>query len=160
MPTPTHDELTAWMKLALIEADKAADAGEVPVGCVIIGPNGEVLATGQNRRERDEDPTGHAEIVAMREAARVTDSWRLVGCTLLVTLEPCAMCAGAIVNARVPRVVFGATDPKAGACGSVLDITADDRLNHRPQVIGGIEQEACAEVLRAFFREQRRLGKK
>ena len=150
----------AWMREALREADAAAAAGDVPVGCVVIDPGGDAVARGRNRREVDGDPLAHAEVVAMRAAARALGSWRLVGCTLVVTLEPCPMCAGAVVNARVPRVVYGCGDPKAGAAGSVLDLLRDPRLNHRAEVVGGVLEVECAEQLRAFFRARRALGKK
>ena len=131
------------------------------MGCVISRDDtGEIIGRGRNRREQDEDPTAHAEVVALRQAATATGHWRLVGCTLVVTLEPCPMCAGAIVNARVPRVVYGASDPKAGAAGSLMNLLADDRLNHRCETVAGVEAEACAGQLRAFFRKQRALGKK
>ncbi|MEM8874859.1 MAG: tRNA adenosine(34) deaminase TadA [Planctomycetota bacterium] len=148
------------MRLALAEARFAATAGEVPVGCVILSPTGDVLATGQNRRERDEDPTAHAEVVALRAAGRTLDTWRLIGCTLFVTLEPCPMCAGAIVNARIERLVFGASDPKAGAAGTLLQLCDDPRLNHRVAIESGLLADECAEQLRAFFKQQRALGKK
>ena len=148
------------MRRALAEADAAGVAGEVPVGCVIADAAGAVVATGQNRRERDRDPTAHAEVVALRAAAAAVGSWRLVGCTLYVTLEPCPMCAGAIVNARVPAVVWGAADPKAGAAGTLMNLLADPRLNHAAAVTGGVLADECAEQLRAFFRTQRALGKK
>ncbi len=154
------DDFDTWMALALDEARLAKAAGDVPVGCVIIDEAGDVIASGHNRREQDQDPTAHAEIVAMRHAATAVGSWRLVGCTLVVTLEPCPMCAGAIVNARVPQVVFGCGDPKAGAGGSVMNLLTDDRLNHRCTVVAGIQAEACATLLRDFFAEQRKLGKK
>ena len=144
----------------MAEAELAEQAGDVPVGCVILDAVGKVIATGRNLREAEQDPTAHAEIVAMRRAADVIGHWRLVDCTLVVTLEPCPMCAGAIVNARVPRVVFGASDPKAGAGGSVMNLLQDERLNHSCQVIEGVLEGECAEQLRAFFRKQRALGKK
>ena len=148
------------MRLAMAEAEKAETAGDVPVGCVIVGADGTILATGHNRREAGADPTAHAEIVAMRDAAQRQGHWRLIDCTLVVTLEPCCMCAGAIVNARVPHVVYGASDPKAGAAGSVMDLLRDNRLNHEARVTGGVLAEECGEQLRAFFRKQRALGKK
>lgn len=136
----------------------AADAGEdVPIGAVVLGPDGAVVGQGVNRREADADPTAHAEIVAMREAARAIGEWRLEGCTLVVTLEPCTMCAGAIVLARVARVVFGAWDPKAGAAGSIRDVLRDSRLNHTPEVIGGVEETRCAALLEEFFAAHRSL---
>ena len=148
------------MRLALAEAAAAAEAGEVPVGCVVADHDATVLATGQNRRERDEDPTAHAEVVALRAAAAKLGSWRLDRCVLVVTLEPCPMCAGAIVNARVAEVVFGCHDPKAGAAGTLMNLLDDPRLNHRASVTGDVLAELCAEQLRAFFRAQRALGKK
>lgn len=142
------------MRLALAEARAAALEGDVPVGALVVR-DGEVLARVGNRRERDQDPTAHAEVLAVRAAARVLGSWRLERCTLYVTLEPCAMCAGALVLARVPRVVYGATDPKAGAAGSVLDVLGERRLNHRPQVVGGVCAEECGAVLVDFFASRR-----
>ena len=134
----------------------AADAGpDVPIGAVVLGPEGDVVGQGVNRREADGDPTAHAEIVALREAARAVGEWRLEGCTLVVTLEPCTMCAGAIVLSRVARVVFGAWDQKAGAAGSIRDVLRDSRLNHRPEVIGGVAEERCAELLEDFFATHR-----
>ena len=134
----------------------AADAGDdVPIGAVVLGPDGGVVGQGMNRREADGDPTGHAEIVAIREAARALGAWRLEGCTLVVTLEPCTMCAGAIVLARLDRVVFGAWDPKAGAAGSIRDVLRDSRLNHRPEVIGGVRERECGALLETFFATHR-----
>ena len=143
------------MRLALREAARAIDHDDVPVGAVIVHA-GEVVGVGRNERELRQDPTAHAEILALREAARAVGSWRILDATLYVTLEPCAMCAGAIVLARVPRVVFGTTDPKAGAAGSVLDVLAEPRLNHRPLVEGGLLADECAAQLRAFFAARRR----
>jgi tRNA(adenine34) deaminase len=143
-----------WMELALQEARRAEQHGDVPIGCV-VERHGEVIGTGRNERERRGDPTAHAEVLALREAAAHVGSWRVLDATLYVTLEPCAMCAGAVVLARVPRVVFGCPDPKAGAAGSVLDVLAEPRLNHRPQVVGGVLERECAELLRAFFRARR-----
>lgn len=161
LPAPLAPaQLEQFMRLALREADLAAEDGDVPVGCVIVGPGGDVIATGRNRREIDGDPLAHAEVVALRAAARATGHWRLVGCTLVVTLEPCPMCSGAIVNARLPRVVYGCPDPKAGAAGSVMNLLEDARLNHRAELVGGVLADECAEQLRAFFRKQRALGKK
>ncbi len=142
------------MRLALREAERALQHDDVPVGAVVVHA-GEVIGAGHNERELREDPTAHAEILAIREAARALGSWRLLGTVLYVTLEPCAMCAGAIVLGRIPRVVYGADDPKAGAAGSVLDILAEPRLNHRPQVAGGLLAEESAELLQAFFRSRR-----
>lgn len=143
-----------FMRLALREAERALEHDDVPIGCVIVH-RGEVIAAGRNERELRQDPTAHAEVLALREAARRLGSWRLLDTVLYVSLEPCAMCAGAIVLARVPRVVYGAPDPKAGACGSVLDVTGERRLNHRPEVAGGLLAEECGEILRAFFRARR-----
>ncbi len=142
------------MRLALREAQRAPAHEDVPIGAVLVH-RGEVLAAAHNERELREDPTAHAEILALREAARALGSWRLLDCTLYVTLEPCAMCAGAIVLARVPRVVFGATDPKAGAAGSVLDVLAEPRLNHRPEVLSGVLAPDCGQLLSAFFASRR-----
>ena len=139
-----------FMRLALREAERAAAHDDVPIGCV-IAHDGEVLAAAGNERELRDDPTAHAEVLAMREAGRVLGSWRLSGTIMYVTLEPCAMCAGAIVLARVPRVVFGTDDPKAGAAGSVFDILGDERMNHRPEVAGGLLAEDAADLLRNFF---------
>jgi len=149
-----------WMRRALEEADLAASKGEVPVGCVIVSAAGELLGTGHNLREADEDPTAHAEIIAMRAAARALGSWRLEGTTLYVTLEPCLMCAGAMVNARVARLVYGADDPKAGACGTLYTIGDDTRLNHRFPTTRGVLAEECADRLRRFFASLRAQGKK
>ncbi len=145
-----------WMGWALREAVAALETDDVPVGAVVVGPSGELVAAGRNAREATKDPTAHAEVLALRAASRELGSWRLDGCTLVVTLEPCAMCAGASVLARVARVVFGATDPKAGAAGSLWNIPADPRLNHRPEVIGGVRAEECGDLLRTFFRARRR----
>ena len=142
------------MRLAVREAQRASAHEDIPIGAVVVH-DGEVIAAAHNERELREDPTAHAEILALREAAAALGSWRVLDSTLYVTLEPCAMCAGAIVLARVPRVVFGATDPKAGAAGSVLDVLAEPRLNHRPQVESGLLGDECAELLRAFFRSRR-----
>jgi tRNA(adenine34) deaminase len=139
-----------FMRLALREAERSVEHDDVPVGCV-IAHEGEVLAAAANERELRGDPTAHCEILALREAARALGTWRLSGAVLYVTLEPCAMCAGAIVLARVPRVVYGATDPKAGAAGSVLDVLAEPRLNHRPEVAGGLLAGESAALLRNFF---------
>jgi tRNA(adenine34) deaminase len=144
-----------FMRLALREADLASAHRDVPIGAV-VEHNGELIAAAHNERELRQDPTTHAEILALREAAQALGSWRVLDATLYVTLEPCAMCAGAIVLARVERVVFGAEDPKAGACGSVLDVLADTRLNHRPDVIAGPLREECSELLRSFFAARRR----
>ena len=138
------------MRLALAEAERAAAQGEVPVGAVVVA-DGEVVGRGHNRREVDQDPLAHAELFAIREAARRLGSWRLVGAAMYVTLEPCAMCAGALVLARVERLVYGATDPKAGYCGTLGDIPRDARLNHRLEVVPGVLARESAEMLRRFF---------
>ena len=143
-----------FMRLALREATRALDHDDVPIGALVVR-DGEVIGTGHNEREVRADPTAHAEMIALREAARAIGSWRVLDAVLYVTLEPCAMCAGAIVLARVPRVVFAATDPKAGAAGSVFDILAEPRLNHRPQVAAGLLAEESADLLRAFFAPRR-----
>jgi tRNA(adenine34) deaminase len=143
------------MRLALVEARLAQDDGDVPVGAVVLGPDGSVLGRGRNARETGDDPTAHAEVVALRAAGHALDRWRLDGCTLVVTLEPCTMCAGAAVLARLDRVVFGAYDPKAGAVGSLWDVVRDRRLNHRPEVVAGVLEEECSERLRAWFQARR-----
>jgi tRNA(adenine34) deaminase len=143
-----------FMRLAIREAERALAHDDVPVGAVVVY-GGEVIGAGHNERELREDPTAHAETIAIREAARALASWRLLDTVLYVTLEPCAMCAGAIVLARIPRVVYGTVDPKAGAAGSVLDVLAEPRLNHRPEVAGGLLAVECAELLQAFFRSRR-----
>src|ERR1700722_7877700 len=144
-----------FMRLALREAARATEHDDIPVGAVIVR-DGEVLATGHNEREVREDPTAHAELIALREAAHALGSWRVLDAVLYVTLEPCAMCAGGIVLSRIPRIVFGASDPKAGAAGSVLNVLDTPELNHRPQVSGGLLAEDCADLLRAFFAPRRR----
>ncbi|MER5422986.1 tRNA adenosine(34) deaminase TadA [Streptosporangium roseum] len=143
------------MRLALAQAAAAGARGEVPVGAVVLGPDGSVLARAGNDRESLNDPTAHAEILALREAARARGEWRLTGCTLVVTLEPCTMCAGASVLARVDRIVYGATDAKGGAAGSLWDVVRDRRLNHRPEVVMGVLAEECAGVLTEFFTVRR-----
>jgi len=139
------------MRGALDLAAMAAGEGDVPVGAVVVDAAGTVIGSGRNTRERDADPTGHAEIVAMREAAAARGEWRLGGCTLVVTLEPCTMCAGALVAARIERLVFGAFDEKAGAVGSLWDVVRDRRLNHRPEVVSGVLADESAALLREFF---------
>jgi tRNA(adenine34) deaminase len=139
------------MRLALGQARLAADHGDVPIGAVVLDRTGQVLAAAGNRREVDADPTAHAEVLALREAARTERSWRLADCTLVVTLEPCTMCAGALVLARVSRLVFGAYDPKAGAVASLFDVVRDPRLNHRVDVRGGILEVECGALLSDFF---------
>jgi tRNA(adenine34) deaminase len=143
-----------FMRLALREATRALDHDDVPIGAVVVR-GGEVIGAGHNEREVRSDPTAHAEMIALREAARVLGSWRILESVMYVTLEPCAMCAGAIVLARLPRVVFGTSDPKAGAAGSVLNVLDEPRLNHRPQVESGLLAEDCADLLRAFFAPRR-----
>jgi tRNA(adenine34) deaminase len=149
-----HDDDARHMTEALAEACLALDAGDVPVGAVVVGPDG-VVGRGHNAREATGDPTAHAELIALRAAAATLGRWRLDDCTLVVTLEPCAMCAGAVVLARVPRLVLGAWDPKSGAAGSVHDLVRDRRLNHRVEVVGGVLAEECEAVLTAFFAERR-----
>jgi tRNA(adenine34) deaminase len=143
-----------FMRLALREADLALEHDDVPIGAVVVR-DGEVIAAAHNERELRDDPTAHAELLALREAARTLGTWRVLDAVMYVTLEPCAMCAGAIVLARLPRVVFGASDPKAGAAGSVLDVLNVPQLNHRPQVESGLLDEECADLLRAFFASRR-----
>ena len=140
--------------MAVAEAERALEHDDVPIGAVVVHGD-EVIARGHNEREARGDPTAHAEIIALRSAARVLGSWRVLDSTLYVTLEPCAMCAGAIVLSRVPRVVFGCTDPKAGAAGSVLDVLGEPRLNHRPEVVGGVLADRCSALLVAFFAARR-----
>ena len=149
--------VTSHMATALGLAVEASAAGDVPVGALVLR-NGEVIGRGGNRTVRDQDPTAHAEILAIREAAAALGSWRLEGCELVVTLEPCAMCAGAIVLARLDRVTFGAWDEKAGMAGSVGDLLRHPRLNHRPQVVAGVMADDCADVLRQFFETKRAAG--
>lgn len=144
----------AWMRLALREAIAAYTLGEVPVGAVVV-KEGRVVGRGHNLREKLHDPTAHAEMIALTAAAEAVDDWRLENCTLYVTLEPCPMCAGAIVNARVPRVVYGADDPKAGACGSLFNLVQDSRLNHRVELSRGVLADDAADLLKTFFRERR-----
>ena len=143
------------MALAIAEADKATAAGDVPVGAVVLGRNGEVLAQRHNEREVRQDPTAHAELLALQDAAAALGEWRLEGCTVVVTLEPCPMCAGALVAARVTRVVFGAVDPKAGACGTLYNLCVDPRLNHEVEVLPDVRGEDCSRQLSAFFASRR-----
>ena len=143
------------MRLALAQAQDALASDDVPVGAVVLDESGEVIGTGRNVREAAHDPTGHAEVVALREAALARGEWRLTGCTLVVTLEPCTMCAGALVLARVDRLVFGAYDDKLGAVGSLWDVVRDRRLNHRPEVVAGVLAEESTALLDAFFRAHR-----
>ncbi len=146
---------TEAMQLALAQARAAADHLDVPIGAVVVR-NGEVIAARHNERELVGDPTAHAEVLALRDAAAVVGHWRLLDCTLYVTLEPCVMCAGALVNSRIGQVVYGATDPKAGAVESLYLVCSDDRLNHRPPVVGGVLADECGQLLKAFFAARRR----
>ena len=152
MPNPAFDEA---MKLALDLAAKASQQGDVPVGAIVLNPNGEVVGQGFNTREIDNDPMNHAEVVALREAAAANGSWRLDDHTLVVTLEPCTMCAGAAVQARIGRIVFGAFDEKAGAVGSLWDVVRDRRLPHRPEVVSGVLANECGAILSEFFKNHR-----
>jgi tRNA(adenine34) deaminase len=153
MDTSEQDE--RWMSVALQEARAAMAHDDVPIGAVVVGDDGRVIGRGRNERELREDPTAHAEVLALREAAAALGTWRVLESTLYVTLEPCTMCAGAIVLSRIPRVVYATADPKAGAAGSVLDVLADARLNHRPEVVAGVLADEAAELLRSFFRARR-----
>jgi tRNA(adenine34) deaminase len=157
---PRHPFHVHHMELALREAEAAFAESEVPVGAVIAHGERGVIASAHNQRETLTDPTAHAEMIAITQAAQALGSWRLDGCALYVSLEPCPMCAGAIVQARLPVVVYGCTDPKAGACHTLYQITSDTRLNHRCSVLGGVLAERCAELLRTFFQERRAEGKK
>jgi tRNA(adenine34) deaminase len=149
----------AFMRLALAEAEAALSEDEVPVGAIIVHQQ-RVIAAAHNQREQLRDPTAHAEMIAITQAAESLGSWRLEGCTLYVTLEPCPMCAGAIVQARIPTVVYGAVDPKAGAVQTLYQLLGDRRLNHQAQIVGGVLGEACGQILSRFFQRQRALGKK
>jgi tRNA(adenine34) deaminase len=153
-PVSTAPDDEQWMGLAIAEAQRALEHDDVPIGAVVVR-DGAVIGAGRNERELRQDPTAHAEAIALREAARALGSWRVLDSTLYVTLEPCAMCAGAIVLARVPRVVYGCTDPKAGAAGSVLDVLGEPRLTHRPRVTGGVLAGECAALLTEFFAARR-----
>ncbi|HET6323347.1 MAG TPA: tRNA adenosine(34) deaminase TadA [Planctomycetaceae bacterium] len=155
-PLQPHER---WMQAALAEAQAAFEAGEVPIGAVIVHED-RIIAAAGNQRESLNDPTAHAEMIAITQAAQTLGSWRLLDCTLYVTLEPCPMCAGAIVQARVPRVYYGATDPKAGACHTLFQVTSDVRLNHQAVVIGGVLKDEARALLQDFFAQQRKLGKK
>ncbi|HEV7281365.1 MAG TPA: tRNA adenosine(34) deaminase TadA [Pirellulaceae bacterium] len=156
-PDPSVDE--RWMRRALLLAENAAEADEAPIGCVIVQGD-RLIGEGYNLRESLKDPTAHAEMIAITQAAQSLEDWRLERCTLYVTLEPCPMCAGAILQARVPRIVFGAVDPKAGAVESVFRLLSDARLNHRCRIVGGVLAEPCGAILTEFFAAKRRLGKK
>ena len=154
-------EANDWMREAIAEAQAALRLDEVPIGCVIVHEStGRIIGRGHNLRETAHDATAHAEIQAIRQACKALNSWRLIDCTLVVTLEPCPMCAGAIVNARIPRLVYGCDDPKAGAVRTLYQLCEDARLNHRVEVTAGVLAEQCAELLRSFFRAQRAMGKK
>jgi tRNA(adenine34) deaminase len=153
------EEDARFMREAIAEAEAAAAAGDVPVGCVVVDASGAIIGRGRNRREVDQDPTAHAEVDALRRAAAALGHWRLEGATVFVTLEPCPMCAGALVNARVARLVYGCADPKAGAVDTLFTIGRDPRLNHRFEVAGGVLGEACAGLLKAFFAGLRQRGK-
>ncbi|MFT7519052.1 MAG: tRNA(adenine34) deaminase [Kiritimatiellia bacterium] len=156
MSTASHQH---FMQAALAEAELARAKGDVPVGAVIV-KDGEIIGRGHNLREVDQDPTAHAEMIAIRQAARQLASWRLEGCTVYVTLEPCAMCSGAMVLSRIESCVYGAYDPKGGFLGTLADLSDFDGLNHRFEVVGGVEEETCAEQLRSFFRELRKKKKR
>jgi len=156
---PRHPFHVAHMEMALQEAEAAADEDEVPVGAVIVSYRLGVIGRAHNQREQLKDPTAHAEMIAITQAAQALQSWRLEDCVLYVTLEPCPMCAGAIVQARLPLVVYGTADPKAGACDTLYQIASDPRLNHRAQVIRGVLAEQCAEILSRFFLRKRQQGK-
>lgn len=145
-----------FMELALVEAQKAYDKAEVPIGAVIVDNDGKVVATGHNMREMWHDATAHAELIAIQEACKKLQRWRLTGLTLYVTIEPCPMCAGAIVMSRLDRVVYGSTDAKAGACESVFNIPGNESLNHQPQITAGVKQLECADMMKRFFRERRK----
>ena len=157
----TMMDVDQWMREAIAEARAAQAAGDVPIGCVIVYiPTQQIIGRGRNRREIDCDPTAHAEIIAIRQAGQTQKSWRLIDCVLIVTLEPCPMCAGAIVNARLPHLIYGCTDPKAGAVNTLFQLCADARLNHQVQIQSGILKDECAALLTHFFKQQRALGKK
>lgn len=147
------------MKLAFSQAKKAEKQGEVPIGAIVVNSNGEVIGEGYNRRELDEDSTQHAEMIAIRQACQNLGSWRLIDCSLFVTLEPCPMCAGAIINSRIKDIYYGAFDPKAGAAGSVVDLFKVEKFNHHPQVFGGLYQPQAAQMLKDFFRQIRKKQK-
>jgi len=151
----TTEQDIDFMRAAIAEARAAEAAGEVPVGAVVVSPDGDILARGQNRVIRDHDPSGHAELIALRAAGISLQNYRLTGCSLYVTLEPCAMCAGAILHARIARLVYAAHDPKAGACGSALEVMNHPKLNHRCEVFAGVLADECSTLLQTFFRSRR-----
>jgi tRNA(adenine34) deaminase len=157
---PRHPYHVQHMELALAEAEAAAAEGEVPVGALVVSFERGIIGQAHNQREQLNDPTAHAEMIALTQAAQALRSWRLEGCALYATLEPCPMCAGAVVQGRIPLVVYGCTDPKAGACDTLYRIASDPRLNHRAQVVGGVLAERCAAVLSDFFGARRREGRK
>lgn len=156
---PVHMTHDFYMRLALQQAEEALAENEVPVGCIIVRDE-QIIAAAHDQREALRDPTAHAEMIAITQAAQAVNDWRLEECTLFVTLEPCCMCAGAILNARIPKVVYGATNPKAGAVQSLFHLLDDARLNHRCEVVPGVLAASCGQILTQFFQEQRRLGKK
>lgn len=155
----TGEEKKKYMELAFVEAKKAENQNEVPIGAIIVDPEGNVIGRGYNRRELDQDATQHAEMIAIREACKNLGMWRLIDCSLFVTLEPCPMCAGAIINSRIKDVYFGALDPKAGACGSVVDLFSVEKFNHHPHVVRGLFREQASKMLKTFFREIRQKQK-
>lgn len=159
----SSEEKKKYMELALAEAKKAEAQNEVPIGAIIVGPTGKVIGRGYNRRELDQDSTMHAEMIAIRQACKALGTWRLIDCSLFVTLEPCPMCAGAIINSRIKDVYFGALDPKAGAAGSVIDLFTVEKFNHHPHVIRGLFREQSSQMLKNFFRsirQKQKLAKK
>lgn len=151
----TKNDKKNYMQLALAQAQKAQKLGEVPIGAVVISPDGQVIGKGYNRREVDQDATQHAEMIAIRSACAVTNTWRLIDCSLFVTLEPCPMCAGAIINSRLKNVFYGAADPKAGAAGSVVNLFDIAKFNHHPKVIRGLYQKEASQMMKDFFKEIR-----
>ena len=155
----SSEDKKKYMELALEEANKALKQDEVPIGAIVVDPDGKVIGKGYKRRELDQDATQHAEMIAIREACKNIGLWRLIDCSLFVTLEPCPMCAGAIINSRIKDVYFGAMDPKAGACGSVVDLFSVEKFNHHPHVIRGLFQEKSSQMLKDFFREIRKKQK-
>ncbi|MDF7669034.1 tRNA adenosine(34) deaminase TadA [Lactobacillus sp. ESL0703] len=155
----SSEDKKKYMQLAFDQAKKAQDLGEVPIGAVVVDPDGQVIGTGYNRRELDQDGTQHAEMMAIRQACQELGSWRLIDCSLFVTLEPCSMCAGAIINSRIKNVFYGALDPKAGAAGSVVDLFAVTKFNHHPNVVRGLYREEASKMLKDFFQEIRRQQK-
>ena len=155
----SSEDKKKYMELALEEANKALKQDEVPIGAIVVDPDGKVIGKGYNRRELEQDATQHAEMIAIREACKNIGLWRLIDCSLFVTLEPCPMCAGAIINSRIKDIYFGAMDPKAGACGSVVDLFSVEKFNHHPHVIRGLFQEKSSQMLKDFFREIRKKQK-